>query len=451
QSLQVEANEVYGFTLKETGAIAQSLYEKGFTTYPRVDSQYLTEDKKSEMEAIMIKISRLPEYQGKFAPKNLPDRYFNNKKVDGHDAIITTDEMPSSLTEDEKKIYDLIVRRMIMAISNPAVAEKTTVITQSTDTETGEIVEFKTHGTKYLDKGFLVFKPGKHKEEAPPLSPVIKEGLDPNGVYSVYTQVSKPPQRYTDASLVKAMENCGKKMEDEKAKEFLKKSKGIGRPATRDSVVERLINARFVERSNKSLKPTESGINAIRKITIDDIKSPTLTAAWEEQLDTIEQSNKADSLKEFATFIKDIKTTTAKWCEETEAHKVVQKRKSNKYDTGLTCPLCGGTVLRGTDSYYCSNYKEKGCKFQVKYEISSKKISEAVLTQLVEKGRTNILKGFKSKAGSTFNARLTLQDALICNKCNAIQSGNETCYKCGGELSRDSNGRKLVAFTDISK
>ena len=452
QTLQVEANEIYGYTLERTLNIAQKLYENGYTTYPRVDSQYLTEDKIPEMPGLLRLLEGYSEYEGKgmFESYDMPKRYFNNSKVDGHDAIITTEVIPTELSEEEANIYDLIARRMIMAVAKDAVAEKTTVFTEVNSSE-GEKALFKTTGSIYLERGFLKYMLGK-KESDNALPASIREGVDVDADYEVSEQTSKPPARYTDATLIKAMENCGRKIDDEVAKEYLKKSKGIGRPATRAALMERLVRAEFVERRRKQIFPTEKGMRTVDAITIDDLKSPILTADWESRLDEIEQANKEESRKLLISFIRDVENKTGEWCNDMKKNQV-EKTVTSPGDTGISCPICGKAIIEGKAkdgkpaNYYCSGYKD-GCKFSVRKSINGKTITKTNLKDLIEKGRTREIKGFVSNKGKEFSAYLVLVDAYVCDECGAVQQPGETCWKsdCNGALSPDPSGRKLVVF-----
>jgi DNA topoisomerase-3 len=235
------------------------------------------------------------------------------------------------------------------------------------------------------------------------------------------------------------MENCGRKIEDEEAREYLKRSKGIGRPATRAAIIERLLKTGYIERKKKVLVPTDKGMSAIDAITIEDIKSPILTADWEKALDVIEASNPADSVQELKKFIASIHQTTAKWCEEMKENKV---ESTGQAGIDVDCPMCGLPMVEGKDNYYCSGYKN-GCKMSISKTISGKTISKTMVKTLVEKGKTSKLKGFKSKQGKTFEAKLVLADGYKCPTCNLIQKKGK-CYKCGGDLVPDA--RKIVTL-----
>lgn len=433
-TLQIEANEKFGYTLEETLNIAQKLYENGFITYPRVDSQYLTEDKESEIPDLLRTLSSSSRYKEFSKFTQIPKRYFNNSKIDGHDAIIATDTLPKSLSKEQLDIYDLIVRRMFAAAAPDIIVEKTTIVTEvGTD-------EFKSNGIKYVDKGWNVVY---NRELNDNLLPQLNEGEQVFGTYSTYAQETKPPKRYTDATLIKAMENCGKKVDDKEAREYLKRSKGIGRPATRAALVERLISAGYINREKKQLVPTDKGMNTIDAITIDDIKSPVLTADWEKALDEIELSSPSECVKELKKFMISINSSTKNWCDEMKKNRVEQTGGNN---LGVSCPVCNMPLAEGKDNYYCTGYKE-GCKFTIRKEISGKKITRNMVKTLIEKGETSEIKDFKGK--KPFNAKLILTNAYICPDCKTIQS-NDKCYKCGKLLSSDPE-MKTIGFKFLER
>lgn len=420
-TLQIEANEKFGYTLEETLNIAQKLYENGYLTYPRVDSQYLTEDKKSDIPKLLGQLVTSKPYMAYSQCSSIPDRYFDNSKVDGHDAIIITDTLPKSLTREQYNVYDLVAKRMLMAASPDAIIEKTVIIT---DVDSSK---FKSNGTRYIEKGWMDLMDSQ-KEDA--VLPNANQGEVVSGEYAVYEQTSKPPKRFTEASLVKAMENCGKRVEDEEAKEYLKRSKGIGRPATRAALVERLISTNYIERKKKTLVPTDKGMQAIQDITIDEIKSPLLTADWERALDVIELSNPTESVQELKKFIDSIHTTIEKWCNEMRNNQVEQ---TGGNDLGIECPSCGMPIVEGKDNYYCLGYKN-GCVFSIPKKLSGKTISKTNVKALVKDGHSPIIKGFKGKSGKVFDARLKLVPACKCTSCGAKQAMADKCYKCGSPV-----------------
>lgn len=444
-TLQQEANEVYGFTIQHTLDVAQKLYEGGYITYPRVDSEYLTEDKESEMPSLIQSILGRKRYQ-EFAPNtlsNFPKRYFDDSKVEGHDAIICTTSKPTSLSEDEDKIYDLILRRMIMAVSKPQEIKKTTILT---DNATPEHL-FKTVESVCIEPGFtkvgVKYSP---KDTESSLPKDIKERVKVLSEFHPYEQTNTKPKRYTESTLIKAMENCGKKMEDKTAKEYLKRSKGIGRPSTRAGIIERLIAVGFVKRSKNALVPTEKGMCAIDVIPIDDLKSPMLTAKWEQDLDEIERTKTVkEATGKLNAFVREVEESTTNWCAEFRQKDKRVAKATGEVVSGAFCPICGGKMLRSDDAYYCENYND-GCKVSVKRNFAGKYITAEYLIQLCSNGVTEEIQGFKSKKGKTFSGMLKLNDAYACATCGAIQSKSEECYKCGSKKFRRVSDRKVLGF-----
>lgn len=453
QTLQIEANEVYGYTLEQTLNIAQKLYESGYTTYPRVDSQYLTEDKEKEIPGLIQSLTSMNRYKNaNISMNNMPKRYFNDKKVDGHDAIIITDSIPKQLTTEQANVYDLIARRMLMAVSDPQISEKTTIITEVNDGASSYV--FKTTGTVVQQEGFTKLKPKKAKDKKDPELPKnISKGEVVDSKYSDYEQTSTPPSRFTDATLIKAMENCGKKEENETAKKYLQKSKGIGRPATRAGIMERLISRNFVSRQGKSIVPTEFGEYVIDIVSIDDIKSPILTAKWEEALDEIESSKPNESDLLLNNFLSDVEETSKTWCTEMKGKKVQKETRGKSWDTGIKCPICGKNIyISKKEDYYCSGIKDKSCSFFIKGSYAGKKITTGMLEQLAENGETGVLK-LKSKNNKPYKAKFKLVPLYRCKECGARQRYDETgCYKCDGELVEVPGEKTLsMEFVDYKK
>jgi DNA topoisomerase-3 len=409
-SLQMSCNSKFGYTLQQTLDVAQSLYEKGLITYPRTDSQYLTEDMEATVNSVLNALSKSnPEYEklisGRARKFDKP-HYFNDKKVSSHYAIIpTTKTPPSSLSKYESNVYDTVCRSVIMMLYGPASIKLTTVITDVA-------------GEPFISKGSIISDPqwmlvgSTSKEEFLP-SLNLKDVVE--GSYDTSEKETKPPKRFTDKSLLKAMLNAGAELEDEDMRKILAVNGtrgGIGTEATRASIVETLIKRGFATREKKNLIPTEKGIRLIDAIPIEDIKSPVITGEWELRLSQI-----ADGTEDFNKFIEDIKQLTIRWCKEiTECSSSADSKVSTKTDSGnttvsLSCPLCGKPLRKMNWGWGCSGYKE-GCKFSVG-SIAGKKLTDSQVKQLVEKGKTTEIKGFTSKAGKKFSAKLKLEDGRI--------------------------------------
>lgn len=401
-SLQMAANAKYGFTLAKTQSIAQELYESGYTTYPRTDSQYLTEDMEPVVNRTLAMLETFPEYaplvKGRVRKYN-KKHYFDNSKVSSHFAIIPTLSKPSSLTPDQQKIYDLVARSVIMMLYGPAKIEKTTVVTNVA----GE--EFISSGSVILDKGWMCVD-NASKEE---FLPILASGDTVSGSYEIKQKKTEPPKRYTDKTLIAAMISAGKDLDDEGLRKIMSTGvKGIGTEATRAAIIEALINRGYAAREKKSVLATDKGIALIGILPLKEIKSAELTAMWEDKLNAI-----AEGKGDLEPFINGIEDLTRRWCDEIYGAQKVATINSPGSQTGsgtaMQCPVCGKPVLKKSWGWGCSGYKD-GCKFSISGTIASKKITDKQAEALVKKRKTGVIKGFTSKAGKNFDAMLVLND-----------------------------------------
>lgn len=395
--LQMEANKKFGYTADETLNITQSLYEKGFVTYPRTDSAFLPEDYKPTADRALSALAMLPEYSDFLigVPKIYQDKYFNDKKVESHFAIVPTHVTPEKLSENEKNIYDLICRSLIMTIYPPAKVEKLKVITVDNG------IEFSSKGSSVLEKGWMEVG-GVQKEK---FLPRLNEGEGVSGEYEAKEKKTEPPKRYTEASLLAAMVAADKDADETDYKSLSELGvKGIGTEATRAATIELLITRNYIERNKKSIVPTQKGITLINALPLEDIKSAKLTAMWENRLHDVE-IGKEDA----KSFIKDIENLTRDWSKQIQTEmKVNLSTPSVSDSSNLKCPLCGGVVRPVSFGYGCANYKS-GCKFTINKTICEKKLTEKQVKDLLEKGSTSEIKGFISKkTGNKFSAKLIL-------------------------------------------
>lgn len=398
-ALQMDANAKYGMTLKETLAAAQALYDGGYTTYPRTDSRYLTEDMVPTVNRVLDSLQKDETY----APlidgrkRSFPKwRYFNNKKVESHFAIIPTVSRPKSLSGHQAKIYDLICRSVICMLYGNAVLNRSTVTTEVA----GE--PFVASGTTVIDPGYMAVT-GREKET---VLPKLAVGDVVSGTYELKAKETEPPKRYTDKTLLAAMIAAGKDLEDEELKKILADPSvaGIGTPATRDAIIETLLKRGYAERSRKTLSATDKGIALIQSLPIEAIQSPALTAKWEKRLHEIERGNEqADA------FQKDIERSVAVWCRQIQEATVVPPSKIETPNAeAIPCPVCGKPLKKQSWGYGCSGYKD-GCRFSVG-RICKKTLTEAQLKRLVTVRDTGLMKGFKSKNGKPFSAHLLLDE-----------------------------------------
>ncbi|MCR4428211.1 MAG: DNA topoisomerase 3 [Caldiserica bacterium] len=404
--LQREANRRFGFTARRTLNAAQNLYEEHkLITYPRTDCQFLGSDMIPELKEI-ISCLNLPPWeqfsQALLLKEKLPitKRIVDDSRLTDHHAIIPTPLKPDlgSLGADEGKIYDLVVRRFLSVFFPPAIWENTRIVTQ-VEGET-----FKTEGRKLIEEGWL-------KIYDPPKSDLLPELWEGESVElkraELFEKETAPPPRYSDATLLSAMEGAGKLIEEEELRQAMK-DRGLGTPATRAAIIERLIEVGYLEREGKSLVPTSKGmelIKAIESIPINELVSPDLTAEWEWKLTRIE---KGEFTRE--EFMKGIIALTREIVEKVKAvsgEKTHPMKKATSSAIGK-CPLCGGEVRENRAAFSCSNWKT-GCKFVIWKKIAGKTITRKQAQTLLEKGKTGILSGFKSKKGKSFRAMLELE------------------------------------------
>lgn len=395
--LQIEANAKYGYTANETLEIAQSLYEKGYTTYPRTNSAFLPEDYKAAADRALTAISVLPEYSSLIVgmPKLYNKKYFNDAKIESHFAIVPTRVVPERLSEKEKNIYDMVCRSLIMTIYPPAKVEKT----KMTTTDNG--VDFTTNGSTVVEKGWMKVG-GMPKEK---MLPHLDEGEKVKGIYETDERKTEPPKRYTQGDLIKAMIAADKDADAMDCKSLAELGvEGIGRESTRASIIETLFKRGYIESVRKSIAATPKGIALIDGLPLDEIKSAHLTAQWESKLSDIEKGTENPK-----DFVKDIEDLTKKWCNTINTQMKSSSEFSAVEEKGnLKCPLCGNNIRKTSWGYGCSNYKA-GCKFGINQKICEKKLTDKQIEALILKGETNKIKGFKSKkTGKTFSAKLIM-------------------------------------------
>lgn len=415
--IQMDANSKYGFTLDKTLDILESLYMKGYTTYPRTDSSYLNEGTEDMVNNVLDSLARdNSEYQNlingqprKFAKSK---KYFDNSKITSHFAIIPTTVNPVNMTSDEEKVYDLIARSVIRMVYDNAVIEKTNVILNVN----GE--DFKSSGNSIKEMGWFTVD-GVPKES---LLPTLVLNDNVNGTYSVITKKTEPPKRYTDKTLLVAMSNAGKEIPDTDLRKFMASHKieGIGRPSTRASIVEKLVTSEYIRRDKRSIVATDKGIETINIIPFDEIKSAELTAKWEKKLSDIE-----DGKLSLDVFIKEIKDLTIDWCTKIRGNAANQSsslaQSSQNSNTGYKCKLCGAVVNEYQWGYGCSNYKN-GCKFSVGKVAYDKKLTKTELNELLTLGETK-----KPVKGLIYNGNKF--ESILCIK----DTGKVGCKKIGKE------------------
>jgi DNA topoisomerase-3 len=408
--LQRNANARFGFTAERTLRAAQSLYEeRKLITYPRTSSRYLSKDMVGGLKKRIEATTALPGLAA-FAEKllGLPKlpvnkRIVDDAKVTDHHAIVPTGKrLSGDLPSDEAKVYDLVARRFLAVFFPAARFENTTVVTEVRK-ET-----FLSKGRVVLEAGWRALYPdgvGGKKEKEPPVLPEIGVGQEWAVVkVGVKEGETKPPPRYSEAALLGAMETAGKFVEDEELRQAMKES-GLGTPATRAAIIERLVKVGYVDREKKTLVPTHKGRALISLLGESPLSSPELTARWERRLAEMEKGKERRP-----DFMSDINGFVTKLVEEVrgmQGEKLASPSSRDRVPLGA-CPKCGSPVVETRKAYSCSAWRTSGCDFAIWKQVSGRRLSEAQAKQLLTKRRTGQLKGFKSKAGKPYAAALKL-------------------------------------------
>ena len=407
-TLQREANRYYGFTAQQTLDLVQSLYEKKLLTYPRTDSQFITEDMESTARQVIGIVSRkVPLFEGIIHEPDI-GRITNNAKVTDHHAIIPTVQLENQdlteLPESEQKIIRLVAMRLLSATGEKHIYDETSV------TLTCEGYEFKAKGKtvvqdgwKSVERCFKETLKSKEKDEPERSLPSLNEKDILSSVDSSVTEhYTSPPKPYTEDSLLSAMETAGNAEFDDDTEK-----KGLGTPATRAGIIEKLVKGGFVERKGKSLVPTKDGNNLVCVLP-EQITSPTMTAEWENTLMQIERGN-ADSNK----FLSGIVGMTS---ELVKAYPFLSDSEANRFDTGREsigkCPRCGSPVYVGKGNYYCSNKECSFCMWEDNKFFSSKKkkLTKKIAAELLEKGWCRVTGLYTPKRPQLYDAVIRLDD-----------------------------------------
>lgn len=435
--LQRDLNKRYGFTADQTLRIAQNLYEAKRITYPRTDSRYLSSDLQPTIAPLLEKFR--PFRQKEIAQLDLENlkftkRIVDDSKVSDHHAIIPTDELPSKLTEDERKVYDAILTRLIAVFYPPCVKAVTTVEAESV----GE--PFRARGTVLVDEGWQALYPSPAKAEPAKKSakkkaksiaveqtlPDFQAGERCLHKPSIEKFKTSPPKRFTEASLLQLMETAGKIVEDEELKEALK-DKGVGTPATRASIIEVLIQRGYVERKRKSLLSTPNGRQLIALVQDERLKSPELTGDWEFRLKRMERGDYDPQ-----QFMAEVETYTREILEATSEKTIDLKNLG-------PCPLCKAPVIRGKTGYGCSRWRE-GCKFSLKQDSLGMSIDAPLIRELLLNGRSLTAYGIQDgKHRVLATLQLDKKGKLgFAHAETSKQSSNPNalgaCPSCGGDI-----------------
>ncbi|HVR06155.1 MAG TPA: DNA topoisomerase 3, partial [Solirubrobacteraceae bacterium] len=420
-SLQRDANTRYGFSARRTLGAAQRLYEEHKAlTYPRTSSRYLTSDMVAEIKPIAALLGGQNEYAKGAAYVTGLDvlplaRVVNDEKVADHHAIIPTrdEHKVERMSDDDRRIYDIVTRRFLAVFHPEAVFENTrveTTVRAAGGERAGKYV-FRTRGKLLIVPGWRgVYgetpadaggERGEEDEGVDQQLPRLAqdEQVDVRDVKSL-SKETKPPRRYSDASLLGAMETAGKLVDDDELREAMKDS-GIGTPATRAAIIERLIQVGYIEREGRALVCTEKGSSVIRLLGEHALTSPEMTGSWEHRLEGIEHGK--DSREKFMADIAGFAEETVK---ELDARlKDVRIPRANLGP----CPVCGHDIVESRKGYSCWSRTDPGCGFVIWKGKAGKQLPVAVARELIRSGQTSkAVSGFKGRSGRSFRAHLAL-------------------------------------------
>ena len=393
-ALQKEANRCHGFSADKTLSIAQSLYEKKITTYPRTGSRYISEDVFEEVPVLLRKI-------GKTLSNPLNRHSVDNDKVTDHHAIIPTGETPQGLSADEVTVYQMVVTRFVEAFSPDSEEERVQVqFTDDTNIFTWKACRQISLGWKAVQKNKATETEEKEDGDEQVLSslPNLTEGeVLPLVDAEITEHKTKPKPLYTEATLLSAMENAGREVEDAESKKAMAEC-GIGTPATRANIIETLILRDYIRREKKAIVPTEKGLAVYEIVKDKKIANAEMTGSWELALAAIE-AGKMPSDK----FSQGINSYVGTICEE-----LLSLSSEQKSYPVYRCPECGSESV----GIYAkvAKCRNKDCNFHVFREVCGTLLSEDNIRDLLTTGRTPILNGLTSKAGKKFNARLVLNE-----------------------------------------
>ncbi|MCM1521822.1 MAG: DNA topoisomerase 3 [Muribaculaceae bacterium] len=386
-SLQVECNKKWGWTADETLRLIQSLYEKKVTTYPRVDTTYLSEDLHPKIPSILSAMTpyapqTAPILAGKIAKNK---KIFDNSKITDHHAIIPTGQSPSVLIGDERKLYHLIALRFI-GVFYPDCRFMTTTVQGEVDT-----IPFKASGKVITDPGWRALyeeskdEDSRKEDDGEAILPEFRVGESGPQQPSLVKKTTQPPKYYTEGTLLRAMESAGKTVDDETLREAMKEN-GIGRPSTRAAIIETLFKRRYIQRNRKSIVPTQAGIDLIDSINEELLKSAKLTGLWENKLRRIERgaysaSEFIDELKTLVNeivlnvladnsrskiLVEDEKKSSGKASKSSPAPAPKKPRapRITKFEQ-VECPLCHqGHIVKGHTAFGCSRHRD-GCNLRL--------------------------------------------------------------------------------------
>lgn len=474
--IQADAGKAYGLTPERVTDLVQSLYEKKYVSYPRTSGRYISTEKAKEFPALLKAVAAFPDmgpYVKKITAADIKrvesdKRVVNDAEVKkaSHDALLPTGVIPDlgKLTKDEYNICELIYKRLLALFLPPLTEKKTTVIADI------DGHKFKSNGKVVVSKGWTELY--KKKAEDNELPKLLKGDRLSIMRYEPVEKTTTPPARLTQPALIDAMDNIAKYIDDKELKAIMKAAKGIGMESSRASIIADLIKTGYMESKGKAmaLYITDMGKKYIENLKGFTIVEPSLTAEWESKMQDIREGTKEYEAvhEEMLNYVKDM-------VHEIESAKIKKEAWKTKSSTGLSCPLCRSPVMNGKYGYFCSG-KNSGCTFSLQETVAGKKLTEKNLKDLCEKGRTSTIRGFKSKAGKSFEAALRLvvteeegvkraktefvfdnpsseekktKKTYICPNCGKRVINDKWAWKCSGDCGFSLNYR--IAGRDMKE
>ena len=406
-TLQREANRFFGYTAQETLESLQEMYENKLVTYPRTDSQYITENMAETVHTILSGIPKIAPFLSETQLGDQVDRLINNGKVTDHHALLPTKESlrenPDELTERQKNLFYLIVQRLAQAVSSECIYEETEVEAACE----GHL--FKAKGKIILESGFQdvvrafqnLYRKENEKEEKGAISAALSAGdVIPEVVASKTQHFTSPPKPYSEDTLLSAMETAGNKEFDSETEK-----KGLGTPATRATVIEKLVHSGYAVRKGKQIIATEDGMELI-DVLPEYLKSANMTAQFENRLLQMERGEVTAE-----NFLQGITDLLSRMLDDCRAIPEEERQRFDRRESIGSCPLCGKPVYESRKNFYCS---DKSCRFALwkenRYlENMRKTIDKKMASDLLKKGKTHVKDFYSSKKGSTFEANLVLK------------------------------------------
>ena len=400
-SLQQEANKKLSLTADTTLSIAQKLYEAKLITYPRTGSRYISDDVLDEIPGLISFLKDHPlfgDYAKKLEGKPLNKKCVNASKVTDHHALLPTGNKFSSISGDERQVYDMIVARMLEAFSGECIKDVTTIMLFAGNTA------FEAKGYVIKQSGWRDVKNEADEsgdEQGDKLPNVSQGDKLPVIETELMSKQTKPKPLFTEASLLGAMESAGKEIESEEEREAMKDS-GLGTPATRAGIIETLVGRKYIVREKKSLIPSEKGLQVYEVVKEKQIANVSMTGKWEFALSKIEKGELAPAL-----FKEKIRDYTIQITSELLANEIKIDSEDTASDA-CSCPKCGKKTF--VTLKLVAKCTSEGCGLIVFREIAKKVLTDNQISQLIKNKKTPLIKGFKSKAGKSFDAALKFDD-----------------------------------------